>query len=320
MSKGSKAKDAKSDRQAIQARQRQNRKARLQAEEEARQQEAARERKQQTLIGIIVTVVVVALIAAGGFIYWNSHRPVKKENTYEAVQKVKVKPSVANDKGGILVSKAGVGKSVEKAPTMEIYMDFMCPGCGALHRGLDSTLTPMVKAGQINLVLYPMSFMDRLTTDQYSARAGSAAVYIAQNDPDHFLPFVASLYEKDFQPDEENYKPVSDKRIRQQAIKAGISPAMADRALKGQYKAWLSALNEYTPTRKELWHTSGQNKGQMSTPTVRINGTFWDLGKLSTARLDYKAGLLKALGLDPEQVGREGAMPSIGSKGSPLAL
>ena len=311
---------SKSSRQSTQARQQQNRKARLRAEEEARQQEAARERKQQTLIGLIVTIVVVALIALGGFLYWNSHKPVKVENAYETVQKVKVKPSVANDKGGILISEAGVDKSVEQAPTVEIYMDFMCPGCGALHRGLDSTLTAMVKAGQINLVIYPMSFMDRLTTDEYSSRAGSAAVYIAQNDPDHFLPFMASLYDKDFQPDEENYKPVSDKQIRQQAIKAGISPEMADRSLKGEYRAWLSALDKYTPTRKELWNTSGHNKGQMSTPTVRINGTFWDLGQLSTSGLDYKAGLLKAIGLDPEQVGQDDVMPSIGPKGSPLAL
>ena len=311
---------SKSSRQSTQARQQQNRKARLRAEEEARQQEEARERKQQTLIGLIVTFVVVALIALGGFFYWNSHKPVKEENAYETVQKVKVKPSVANDKGGILISKAGVDKSVEKAPTMEIYMDFMCPGCGALHRGLDSTLTAMVKAGQINLVIYPMTFMDRLTTDEYSSRAGSAAVYIAQNDPDHFLPFMASLYDKDFQPDEENYKPVSDKQIRQQAIKAGISPEMADRSLKGEYRAWLSALDKYTPTRKELWNTSGQNKGQMSTPTVRINGTFWDLGQLSTSGLDYKAGLLKAIGLESEQVGQDDVLPAIGSKGSPLAL
>lgn len=323
MSRGRKTEDSRSTTQGARPKQGKSRRARLEAEAEVRRQEAERERKQQTLIGIIVTVVLVALIALGGFLYWNTHKPVKKESiaqAYQAVQQVKEKPSVANDKGGFLISKDGVGKSVKKAPTIEIYMDFMCPGCGALHRNLDSTLNDMLQAGQINLVFYPMTFMDRFSTDEYSTRTGTAAAYIAQNDPEHFLPFVANLYAEDFQPDESDYKPVSNDKIRQQAIKAGVSPAVADQALKGHYKDWLKALDTYTPMRKELWNTSGQSKGQMTTPTILINGQFWDLGKLSTAKMDYQTGLLKALGLDSTKVGQSDTIPAIGAKGSPRSL
>lgn len=228
----------------------QNRKAALKAQEEARRLQEAKERRQQTMIGVIVTVALVALIALGGFLYWRSHRPVKTqdlEQARQAVAKVKEKPSAANDQGGFLISSQGLGKPVAKAPTVEIYMDFMCPGCGALHRGLDSTLTGLVDAGQINLVIYPMSFMDRLSTDNYSTRTGTATIYVAQHDPDHLLPFIANLYAKDFQPDESDYHPISNDKIRQQAIKAGVDPKVADQAVKGHYRAWIKAMDTYTP-------------------------------------------------------------------------
>ena len=301
----------------------QNHQAALKAQEEARRLQEAKERRQQTMIGIIVTVVLIALIALGGFFYWRSHRPVKTqdlEQARQAVARVKEKPSAANDQGGFLISSRGLGKPVAKAPTVEIYMDFMCPGCGALHRGLDSTLTGLVDGGQINLVIYPMSFMDRLSTDNYSTRTGTATIYVAQHDPDHLLPFIANLYAKDFQPDESNYQPISNDKIRQQAIKAGVDPKVADQALKGHYRDWIKAMDTYTPLRKELWNPSGSNTGQMTTPTVRINGNDWDLGNLSRAGLDYRAGLLKALGLDQSKVGVKGAMPAIGASGHPRSL
>ena len=301
----------------------QNRKAALKAQEEARRLQEAKERRQQTMIGVIVTVALVALIALGGFLYWRSHRPVKTqdlEQARQAVARVKEKPSAANDQGGFLISSQGLNKPVAKAPTVEIYMDFMCPGCGALHRGLDSTLTGLVDAGQINLVIYPMSFMDRLSTDSYSTRTGTATIYVAQHDPDHLLPFIANLYAKDFQPDESDYHPISNDKIRQQAIKAGVDPQVADQAVKGHYRAWIKAMDTYTPLRKELWNPTGANKGQMSTPTVRINGNYWDLSDLSQAGMDYRSGLLKALGLDQAKVGVKGAMPAIGASGHPRSL
>ncbi|WP_029678360.1 DsbA family protein [Bifidobacterium sp. 7101] len=301
----------------------QNRKAALKAQEEARRLQEAKERRQQTMIGVFVTVVLIALIALGGFLYWRSHRPVKTqdlEQARQAVAKVKEKPSAANDQGGFLISSQGLNKPVAKAPTVEIYMDFMCPGCGALHRGLDSTLTGLVDAGQINLVIYPMSFMDRLSTDNYSSRTGTATIYVAQHDPDHLLPFIANLYAKDFQPDESDYHPISNDKIRQQAIKAGVDPKVAEQAVKGHYRDWIKAMDTYTPLRKELWNPSGANKGQMTTPTVRINGNYWELGNLSKAGLDYRTGLLKALGLDQSKVGVKGAMPAIGASGQPRSL
>ncbi|AKV55745.1 hypothetical protein BACT_1473 [Bifidobacterium actinocoloniiforme DSM 22766] len=296
------------------------------AQERAHQEELAREGRQQTIIGVVAAVIVIALVAAGGFFYWRSHRPAAEDSpssikqAYQAVEQVKVKPRDANSQGGFLLSKDGVGKSVAGAPTVEIYMDFMCPGCAALNRSLDPTLNKMMDAGQLNLEIYPMSFMDRLTTDEYSARAGSAGIYLLEHDSKHYMAYMSNLYAKDFQPDESNYQPVSDARLKEQMLKAGVSEQVADEALKGQYKEWLSKMNKYTPMRSELWNTSGSSKGSMTTPTVRINKRFWSVDSPSKAGMDTVSGFLAAVGLPAAQVGQAGRMPSIGDKGAPIAL
>ncbi|BDR55420.1 protein disulfide-isomerase [Bombiscardovia apis] len=303
-----------------------SKRAQKEAQEREHQAQMEREGRQQTLIGVIAALVIIALIAVGGFFYWKSHRPDPQESpssmqqAYDAVQQVKIKPTGANKQGGFLISKDGLDKPVAGAPTVEVYMDFMCPGCASLNRTLDPTLNKMLDAGQLNLDIYPMSFMDRLTTDEYSARAGSAGIYILEHDSKHFMAYMSNLFAKDFQPDESKYKPVSDDQIKEQMLKAGVSEQVANEALKGQYKEWLTKMNKYTPMREELWNTTGQNKGSMTTPTMRINNHFWAVTTPSSANMDDVTGFLKAIGLPADQVGQAGKMPSIGDSGAPIAL
>ncbi len=80
-----------------------------------------------------------------------------------------------------------------------------------------------------------------------------------------------------------------------------------------KYSEWLDAVDTYTPKREELFNTSGSLKGSMSTPTLTINGHFWDINELSFADVTMKDGLLTSLGLDEGDVGKAGVMPSIGA-------
>lgn len=121
----------------------------------ARAEQMEKERKQQTIIGAIVVAVLVILVAIGAFtVYHNMHKNAETqastqtvEEAYDKLQKVKNTPKLVDDKGGLLISKNGYGKSVDGAPTVAIYMDFLCPGCGNLHRQLDADLQKMVDAG-----------------------------------------------------------------------------------------------------------------------------------------------------------------------------
>lgn len=180
----------------------------------------------------------------------------------------------------------------------------------------------MVDAGQINLDLHFMAFMDKWSTDEYSSRAANAAIYLAEHDsnPTHLITFMEKMYAEDFQPEESsNYKSVSDDQIKKQMIASGVSEEVADKAFGRDYQDWLDAIDAYTPKRSELWNTSGNYKGSMTTPTVTINGKFWDMNQLSTAQETIKEGLLEAIGIKSDDIGKEGVMPSIGSDKDPIS-
>ncbi|WEV69359.1 thioredoxin domain-containing protein [Bifidobacterium sp. ESL0775] len=305
------------------------RQAEQEALERAQAEEAAKERKQQTIIGGIVVAVIVVLVAVIAIVTLHSvHKKaqvqkVSNSTSYSALQKVKVKPTVVDDKGGILISKDGYGKKLDKAPTVEIYMDPLCPGCGSLHRQIDGDLDKLVDAGQINLVYHPMNFLDQDSTDQYSTRAAGAILYVASHDAnaEHLMGFVSNLYNKDYQPEEgPDYKATGNDKIKEQALKASVAEDVIDKAFDGRYNKWLTASYNYTITRKELQNQSGQNKGSMSTPAVTINGTLIDQSEISQLNIPQEQALLKSLGLKDSQVGERGVMPKIGGTGAPQSL
>ncbi len=305
------------------------RKAAQLAQEQALAEKLEHERRQQTIIGIIVVVIVVALIAViGVVVYRNVHKNSASESqsaseSYNNLQQVKTKPVGANKQGGFLLSKNGYNKSIANVPTVSEYFDPLCPGCGAFNRQVDPTITSLVDAGQINLVLYPMSFLDQNSSDSYSSRASGAVAYIATHDsnPDHLLAYIANIYASGFQPQEgTSYKSVSNAALNKQAVKAGVSQSVADKAFGGEYQKWLDAINTYTPKRPELWNTSGSNKGAMTTPTVTFNGKMLDMNRVSDLGLSLKSAVLQSLGLTESQVGKEGELPSIGAQGKPVTL
>lgn len=312
-----------------QAAKRKSRAARREAEEaaeKAAQEQAAKERKQQTIIGAIVVFVIVALVAVIGVVIYRNIKATQEANisvseAYSRLQSVSDKPSTADDKGGFLMSKNGYNTSVDGAPTVAVYMDPMCPGCGNFNRTTDATLISMMNAGQINLEIYPMSFMDRYSTDEYSSRVSGAIAYIASHDsnPDHLLNFISNIYAEDFQPSESSYKAVSDDAIIEQATKAGVSEDIAKSAMNREYQDWLDAINVYTPKREELWNTSGSSAGSMTTPAVTINGTIINTSDMNTAQMGWKDAVLASIGLEESQVGQS-TMPSIGSTGKPISL
>lgn len=306
------AKELRSDRRAREARL-----ARLRAEQEAR------DRKRQTIIGIIVVaVLVIAIVAVIAVAEHHSsakntaEASASESAAYEALQNVKDKPSHATAEGGFVITKNYDYTKIDGAPTIEDYFDAMCPGCGTLHRKMDAELKSMMEAGQINWELHPNGFLDQLSTDNYSTRAAAAIAYVAQNDPEHVVDFVMGLYDENFQPSEgENYQSVSDAAIQKVAKDAGVSDDVASQCTNGEYTEWIEALRVYTPQREITHNVSGSSKGSMTTPTMIINGYYWNLAELTGS--DYDDLILQAIGLDSSKVGTD-TMPSIGSTGVPL--
>ncbi|WEV75359.1 thioredoxin domain-containing protein [Bifidobacterium sp. ESL0800] len=293
---------------------------------QARQAQEAKERKQRRIVGFIAFIVVVIFVAVIGLVSYrsiakrNAAQNVTEDQAYSALQSVKLKPKFANDKGGILFSKAGYGKKTANAPTLEIYTDPMCPGCAVLHQQMDATLRALLDSGQINLEIHPVTFLDNMSTDHYSSRADNGVAYIASNDPDpnHLLDFITNIHSDDFQPEEAaDYKPVNNRQLQEQAMAAGVPEDIASKAFGNEYEPWLSAAAQYTLRRPELKDIGGQFKGKLTTPVVVINGKMLDISGISDIGLTYKVAILQSIGLANEDIGVAGKQPAIGADGNP---
>lgn len=308
------------------------RRAAEQAAQQAQAEQAAKERKQQTIIGCIVVAIIVVLVAIAGFAVYKAMQPsntssssqqsdMTVDEAYSNLKKVSTQPANADDKAGFVISNKGYGQKAEGAPTISIYMEPLCPGCASVNRQLDPTLIKLMDAGQLNVDLHFLNFQDNKSSDNYSNRAFNGAIYIAEHDddPNHLMNYLSNIYAEDFQPGElSNYKSVINDKLEKQAVKAGVSKDVAAAAFSGknEYLDWLTASNNYTILRPELFSSAGS----FSSPTLTINGKYWDLKQLSLANMDMVDGFLKSIGLDADQIGAEGHMPSIGASGKPISL
>ncbi|WEV59079.1 DsbA family protein [Bifidobacterium sp. ESL0728] len=293
---------------------------------QARRAQEIKERKQRRVVGFIAFVIVVIFVAVIGLVSYrsiakrNAAQNITEDQAYSALQSVKLKPRYTNDKGGILFSHEGYGKKAANAPTLEIYTDPMCPGCAVLHQQMDATFRALLDAGQINLEVHPVTFLDNMSTDHYSSRADNGVAYISSNDPDpdHLLDFLTNIHADAFQPEEAaNYKPVSNEQLQQQAVASGVPADIAAKAFGNEYEPWLSAAAQYTLRRPELKDITGQFKGKLTTPVVVINGKMLDISGISDIGLTYKVAILQSIGLANEDIGMPGRQPAIGSNGSP---
>ena len=296
------------------------RRAAEQTAQQARAEQAAKERKQQTIIGCIVVAIIVVLVAIAGFAVYKAMRPsntssssqqsnMTVDEAYSKLKKVSTQPANADDKAGFVISNKGYGQKAEGAPTVSIY------------RQLDPTLVKLMNAGQLNIDLHFLNFQNNKSSDNYSNRVFNGAIYIAEHDddPDHLMSYLSNIYAEDFQPGElSNYEPVNNAKLEKQAVKAGVSEDVAAAAFSGknEYLDWLTASNNYTILRPELFNSSGA----FSSPTLTINGEYWDLKQLTLADTNMVDGFLKSIGLDADQVGVEGKMPSIGASGKPISV
>ena len=243
------------------------------------------------------------------------------DEAYSKLKKVSTQPANADDKAGFVISSKGYGQKAEGAPTVSIYMEPLCPGCASVNRQLAPTLVKLMNAGQLNIDLHFLNFQDNKSSDNYSNRTFNGAIYIAEHDdnPDHLMSYLSNIYAEDFQPGElSNYEPVSNAKLEKQAVNAGVSEDVATAAFSGknEYVKWLTASNNYTILRPELFNSSGA----FSSPTLTINGEYWDLKQLTLADTSMVDGFLKAIGLDSDQMGVEGQMPSIGANKKPISL
>ncbi|PKQ33023.1 MAG: disulfide bond formation protein DsbA [Actinobacteria bacterium HGW-Actinobacteria-2] len=158
-----------------------------------------------------------------------------------------------------------------KAPVVvDIYQDYMCPYCGEFDRVNAADLEALATAGQAQIRLHPMNFLDGASQGtKYSTRAANALVTVAKAEPDKMLAFNTALYTD--QP-AENTTGLSDAQIAERAKAVGVSDATIATFTQ------LSNADFVNNTTKAAFAD-----GIESTPTILINGTAFNSKAIYTA-------------------------------------
>lgn len=178
-----------------------------------REQQKKGERRKR--IGLQIGIAALILAAVGivvGAIASNTRGPVSANA-----------PANLTAEGGV---KMGMGLEVFTAtytpspapaattgtstpPHIVVYMDYQCPICQAFEVPNSSQLKNWVNTGAATLEVRPLSFLDgRGTPNEYSSRAGNAAICVAEYAPNNFFDYNAILFEN--QPAEGTAGPSND--------------------------------------------------------------------------------------------------------------
>jgi protein-disulfide isomerase len=246
--------------------------ARAKAKAMRESQKKSEVRKKALIISSSVVAVVAIAVAVA--LNWGSF--------FADQNKLADGPSTAFTNGGITITKdlvVATKKSDINAavPTITLYEDLQCPACKAFEIPNMPQIKELVKAGKYNLEVHPISFLDGASVNEYSSRAGSALLCVADTDPNHFLDFNSALYNQ--QPTENTAGP-DNAALAALAKQTGITgQSTLDCITKAKWSTW--AKNQ-TPAYKAK--IPGSNLTFQGTPFVMVNGQQYQ-GELNNAAM-----------------------------------
>lgn len=264
------------------------RQERRQRAAEMRKQAKKKARRDKIVRVSALVSVIAVLVGLIGYIAITAHN--KKDSDGWTQAAIQLTPKNFDEHGAFQVKSENLKSS---ATRVDDFFDPLCPGCGAVHRASGDRMKELVKSGDIDLRLSPVSFLDEASTDKYSTRAINAFVTVAENSPEHALDFLTALYRKDFQPQEgtQNYgqKPVTDQAIVEAAVGAGVPTDVAKTIPEHRYADWIKKTSEKQVKRSDLF------PGGFSTPAIFTGVKYSSDGKASGTKIDFKnKDILKA--------------------------
>lgn len=137
--------------------------------QQAAEAQRARTRRIITAIAVVLAVVIVAVVV----VVLVQNRQRQQEEQGLRAQQGQVTPPSANDAGNGLVfnnSTQNTGK-----PSVEVYLDFQCPGCAQASALIDPLLEQLADSGEIQLTYHMLHGLDRGFPGNHSYRAALAA-------------------------------------------------------------------------------------------------------------------------------------------------
>jgi protein-disulfide isomerase len=158
-----------------------------------------------------------------------------------------------------LVTQPGTDKP--KA-VVSFYEDFLCPACGNFERTFGPTVSKLIDVGAIAADYSMVAILDNPKNENYSSRAGAAALCVADESIDAFRRFHTALFSANIQPDERGTSFPDNARLIEIAREAGVVGKVPDCINSGKY----------------LSEVKGEAAAAniKATPTIKINGDEYD--------------------------------------------
>ncbi len=149
------------------------------------------------------------------------------------------------------------GTSTPKA-VVTFYEDFLCPACGNFERTFGPTVSKLIDIGAIAADYSMVAILDSQKNQNYSSRAGAAALCVADESIDAFRRFHSALFSTEIQPDERGTSFPDNARLIEIARVDGVVGKVPDCINSGKY----------------LSRVAGEAAAAhiTATPTIKING------------------------------------------------
>jgi protein-disulfide isomerase len=149
------------------------------------------------------------------------------------------------------------GTNTPKA-VVTFYEDFLCPACGNFERTYGPTVSKLIDIGAIAADYSMVAILDSQKNQNYSSRAGAAALCVADESIDAFRRFHSALFSADIQPDERGTSFPDNARLIEIARVDGVVGKVPDCINSGKYVSRVAG-------EAAAAHIT-------ATPTIKING------------------------------------------------
>jgi protein-disulfide isomerase len=236
--------------------------ARQKAREMREAQKRSASRKRVTIIASVIALVAGIGVAVAFSVTQEVNNPVPTAAT----------PANMIFDGGI---KLGIGMkpitdtaTQAGTPNIIVYEDLQCPNCRNFEIPNSAQLRDWVNSGTYTLEVHPISFLDgRSTPNQYSSRAGSALLCVANGAPEKFFDYNSALYNN--QPEEGTVGPSNDSLASlAQTVGVNNKPVL-DCIKNSTYQSYILDYTNNTVFKKPV---AGTNLNVDGTPYIVLNG------------------------------------------------
>ena len=206
-----------------------------------REKELSRQKRARMAIIAAIVVVALALVAGLGYLIYKANAPEPELPLNQPASISKEEPTLAF-------------KADDTKPVVDVVFDYMCPFCGNFQE--------MIESGDATVNFHGRTFLSKkMSTTEYSARAGGAAVCTFEDSPEVFLKFHELLFAN--QP-AEGGPGLSDKELETYAKDAGASDDTISCIKDQKFRRY--AVDVLEPVGAKL---------SPATPAVFINGKEW---------------------------------------------